>query len=549
MISDHLVIKMKPTIVSLRHRLAEYLVVGLLIAGLTIFLQHRLGAYTGEFEADEASHYVSGLVIHDYFAANAPGSPTEFVKRFHSSYPLVGIGHWGPLFYAVEAVWMLLFGWGRAAMMVLPAAITVATATILYAVAMPRFGRLLAVVAAIAFVTSPIIQPGSATLMLDTAIALICLLAALAYSRYLDTGQARYSLAFGLLAAAGLLIKGNAACLALVPAFALVIGRDWRWLRRGSFWLPVPIVLAVAGPWYWLTYALISPGFRYHWGLDYLFVAVPANFQFLLQGLGVLVFAGIVGFLAICRNSGKAGNGMVAMASLLAAVVTFQCVVPAALESRYMAPAVAPLLLLAAFVLHSGTSRPRWSAIRIPVLAIILVLSAAMPWLVDMQAKPQFGITDAVRQVWAHRLPDNPSVLIVMDNTTESATIAELAMNDPARPSLFAVRGSRLLGAGGYNTQDYLPRFQTTQEVIAAIDDYSIPFVLVRSVPGHNPWGHIDQIEAARLSQPDRWELLQESGPTTAPVRLYRIRDNAARQANLVRLEKLSAPKALGQEE
>lgn len=45
---------------------------------------------------------------------------------------------------------------------------------------------------------------------------------------------------------------------------------------------------------------------------------------------------------------------------------------------------------------------------------------------------------------------------------------------DRSGPSLFAVRGSRLLGGGGYNNRDYLPRFATPAEVALEIDRYAI---------------------------------------------------------------------------
>lgn len=445
---------------------------------------------------------------------------------------------------------MLLFGWSRTAVLLLSASVTTAVALILYAVAAPRFGRILGGFTAAAFVASPIVQQGSDAVMLDGSVALLCLLALLAYWRYLDTGRAMYSLLFGLVATAGLLIKGNAGCLALLPIFALLIGRHWRQLRRWSFWLPAPIVIVLAGPWYVLTYGLIAVGFRYHWGWDYTSVAIPANLRIMLTAFGpLLLAAGVAGFIAVCRRprSGPGDNLMIATAALLAAVLTFQSVAPAAIQGRYLAPALPPLLLLAAYMVRLGAER--WFESRREQLVVVaagLLCLAALPWVLDAPPKRQFGMIDAARQVWTHRLPGNPSVLIAAEGAAESAVIAELAMNDPARPNLFAVRGSRLLGGGGYNAEDYVPRFKTPQEVMAAIDSYAIPLVLVRSMPGHKQWAHIDQVEQARALQPTRWELLYQGGSKSAPVELYRIRGNANAKANIDRLKALSAPHALG---
>jgi hypothetical protein len=119
--------------------------------------------------------------------------------------------------------------------------------------------------------------------------------------------------------------------------------------------------------------------------------------------------------------------------------------------------------------------------------------------------------------------------------------VAELAMVDPHRPSLFAIRGSRLLGRGGYNQQDYLPRFSTAAEVMAAIDAYAIPLVLLRNGQGAHEWQHLRQLDEARMLFPDRWELLARD----TDVSLFRIRDNEARRADQAKILELSAPAAL----
>lgn len=484
--------------------------------------------------------------MHDYLSTGLQQSPISFLKRFHSSYPLVGIGHWGPLFYGAEGIWMLLFGWSRAAVLLLPAAITTSIALALYTLAAPQFGRALGAFCAVAYVASPIVQQDTAALMLDGSVALLCFGAALAYWRYLDTGRAVFSLLFGLLAAAGLLTKGNAACVALLPPFAVLLSREWRLWRRWSFWLPVPVVLLLAGPWYLLTYGQVAVGFRYHWGWDYTSIAVPANTAILLTAFGPLLLPlGLAGFVAVCRAPRGPGGDrfLAAMAALLAAVLTFQALAPAAIQDRYLAPALPPLLLLAAHFLRLVADR--FGVRRGPAAAAMACVFCitALPWVLSVAPKPRFGMIEAARTIWAHRLPDNPSVLIATDDRAEGAALAELAMNDTARPSLFAVRGSRLLGGGGYNTHEYEARFQTAQEVIDAIDDYAIPLVLVRKPLHRAVWRHVDQLDQARQAQPDRWELVYEGDQ--GQVRLYRLRGNDEAKADLGRLRALSAPRSL----
>jgi hypothetical protein len=174
-----------------------------------------------------------------------------------------------------------------------------------------------------------------------------------------------------------------------------------------------------------------------------------------------------------------------------------------------------------------------------------VLVATLIPAAAQVAAKPRFGMLQAATAVWAARPAANPAVLVAASNAAEGAAVAALAERDPARPSLFAVRGTRLLGGGGYNRADYLPRYASPQEVMAAIDSYAIPLVILRTQDGGGEWAHVDQVaEAVRLF-PDRWELVwREAGPGYE-VRLLRIKDNAAKPGEIARLRALSAPQHL----
>jgi len=508
---------------------------------LTVGLQIHLGAYGAEFGYDESSHYVSGLLIHDYLAKGLPHSPIGYLRDFASAYPQVGIGHWGPLWYGVEAVWMFLFGWSRTAMLAFSAFITVAIAVILYVTARP-LGRLLAIFSALAMVASPIAQLGSTAVMLDSAITLMCLLAAISWLRYTQTLKARYSIAFGVLAGAALLIKGNAGCLVLVPPLFLLLDRNWSLLRRASFWAPAAIVLLIAGPWSVFSYHQVAQGFRFGWGWPYISFAVPENFRVLVMAFGPLLLLLVpLGMLPLLRPRDKSIRDLSALGFvLLAAVVIFQCVVPAAIQERYLEPALPPLILLAALGIHQIATRP---AVRLVLVAAVVLV--ALPGIVKMEPKLRYGLVEATEQIWRYRLADNPSVLVVADGASEGAAVAEIAMLDNARPSMFAVRGTRLLGGGGYNTQEYQPRFTDLHDVLKAIDQYAIPLVLVRRERGRKEWAHIAQVDAARQLEPERWRVLYNRTEGATSVTLYEVKGNDGKKLDAGQLKQLTAPRGL----
>jgi len=542
----------------LRRRAFELILVASLLAAAVLTAQLCAGVYASEFGDDEASHYISGLLIHDYLVRGLFQSPLQYLKDFHSHYPLVGIGHWPPLYYLVEGLWMGLFSTGRVSVLALSAAVTVATALAAYLLIRRRVGPVLALFVALAFVASPVVQSASGELMLDIPVAFLCLAAAWCYARYLETCHFRAAAAFGFLAGAALLVKGNAACLALLPPLAVLIGRRFEILRRGSFWLPIPIVATIAGPWYVATYGLVEQGFRFDWGLKFIASATIANAEYLLSAVGPLVlvaaFLGLLDVVAMPRNhAGR--NELTSISALFVSVLIFQSVVPAALQDRYLIPALPPFLMLAAWGISAGSERiaNRWSSgpgfLRNSTILTsggalalsVSVLGGAM----HVEQKPQLGLTEAARQIWAHRIAENPAVLIVSDGHAEAALIAELAMADPQRPSLFSVRGSRLLGAGGYNNQEYLPRFHTSAEVMAAIDEYKIPFVLFRPSAGRQPWAHIEQVANAASAYASRWETTFEEAKTSPKVVLYEISGNDLQSADQAKLTALSAPRSL----
>ncbi|WP_428489947.1 ArnT family glycosyltransferase [Rhodopila sp.] len=422
--------------------------------------------------------------------------------------------------------------------------------------------------AATALVLSGIFQAASTTVMLDSAIALCCLLAMLSYAGFAaragaSRGAAGHAMGFGVVAAAALLIKGNAACLALLPPCFILIGRRFDLLRHASFWLPLPIVALLAGPWNLLTYKLVAQGFRYHWGFDYSDIAVRENGAFLAGAFGPIVLAlCVMGFLETCLTAGRKrpdtghtsgvgqDNVIVAAAALLASVCLFQTIVPAAIQDRYLAPILPPLLILASQgftrvrLMLSRVPRPRWRhAVGLVLLGLVVSSAAPSLWSATVP-KQRLGVIQAASEIWRERIATNPSVLIATDATTEGAAVAELALTDPARTSLFAIRGSRLLGGGGYNTSEYKPRYTTPEQVMAAIDEYAIPLVLLRTA-AKNQWQHLDQLSAARHLMPGRWELLWQDASSGDPIELYRIRGNDIRPADLDRLMVLSAPQTL----
>jgi hypothetical protein len=545
---------------------ARAVVAFVLLAALAIGTQLWVGAYQAEFEGDAAGHYASGVVIHDYLVSVFHGpsrSPMAFVAWFHSHYPIVGIGHWPPAYYLTEAAWMLCFSDSRTSLLMLVAATTAATALLIWFSVYRRFGPACAYIAAGTFVIMPLVQRSTADLMLDMPVALASFAATIAFARYVETGRSRWNILFAVLAAISILTKGNGVAMALVPPLAILFCRRFDMLRHFSFWVPVPVVAILTGPWYVLTYGQIAPGFRYHWGAEYARIALAANSEILLMSAGpVLIAVALVGLLAVIFDKAGRDALLSCNAALLAAIWIFQCVVPSAIQDRYLIPLVPPLIVLAVFGASLGTAwvqqrlaqatRPAighfgtiFAGRRLATIAVGLVFATVWLLAINMEPSPQASFDVPAQTVWAMRLAHNPVVLLAVPADQEGTAVAELALHDPNRPSSFAIRGSRLLGGGGYNNQDYAPLYDNEAEVSKAIDRYAIPFVVfsTRHAPGE--WKHIRQIEALAAHSPDRWRLIRSWVDGDSETLLYQIVGNDDRQADTGALMRLSGPRAL----
>src|SRR5207237_9290681 len=137
------------------------------------------------------------------------------------------LGHWPPVFYTVEAAWMLIFPISRQSLLFLMALFTAAMAFTLYRMVEQEFGALLGVTAGLFLIVLPVIQAYSGMVMADTLVGLLSLWTVLSFARFIDRQGWQDAALFGLLASLTILTKGTGLALALVPPLALLFNRRW----------------------------------------------------------------------------------------------------------------------------------------------------------------------------------------------------------------------------------------------------------------------------------------------------------------------------------
>jgi hypothetical protein len=482
-------------------------------AALTLGFQIRDGAYLAELctvYPDEAPHYINGLLIAKYVSEGLGQPPLAFAKEFFLHFPKVSIGHWPPLFYVLEGGWMLVVSESKTSALVFSGVISAALAVLIGCITLRRNGTLAAFVAISFYTLTPLVRQNASAIMVDIFIGLLELLAALVFLQYLTMPNWRRSVAFGLIASAAILSKGNGLALALFPPLAILLTGQLALIFRSDFWLPVPIVALLCGPWYVATYSLASDGWVYQAGLSYAIAALAANASAYLTMFGVLgCLMAVYGFVCSFRARYERREILLArcLAALIGAIMIFQMTAPSGLDPRYIVGVIAPIIVLAAMGIGelstdlAGFFGQRGSRRMVVLLATVLTLAVIAPRLESMLRvgqKPTIGMIEAAGAVTADPENLNRTVLVSSDGIGEGAFVVEMAQHSSQKPYIIA-RASKLLASANFLMEDYVARYQNSEELGKEVERLAIRFVVIDTSKNGSRFKHSrDLLGAAR---------------------------------------------------
>jgi len=517
-------------------------------------LQWCSGGFAGAFgsEADEPSHYVTGLMIRDYIGAGFPGSPMEFAENFYLHYPRVAFGLWPPLFHFAYGAWMFVFGDHRESVLALLATVTAFWGYAFFRILKPRFGFGLSLMAAFLLISLPAVQSGAVTVMLDMAAALAIFAAMVQYGRFLNTESDRDALVFGLYAALAALVKYNGLMLALLPPLCILLTGRYFLLRRRSFWLPAAVVLVFAGPWYFAMRGLVFYAADPGGAVDTLGNMAAGNALELVRLGGPLLFAAaIAGAGLAIRNSRRrfnhdfAGGGQanlhIAAVGILGCTWLFHTVLYPIQGARYHLPAAASLILLALLAL---TAAVRALRLRMPVsrrpmeiaaMMMLLFPYAAFTFHVPRKNTKEF-VTVAER-ILSLSLPAGSVILVASDAIGEGMFVSEIAMRGP-RNRYFVARSSKFLALQTLMGQGYQSLFNNGPELMSALDRVPVSMVVLDDSVLRETGKHGPLLAKLPGEFPDRWKLLdtvpKESG---GQIRMYKLKGNETKPFNRLSID------------
>ncbi|WAC19631.1 glycosyltransferase family 39 protein [Luteolibacter sp. SL250] len=437
----------------------------------------------------------------------------RFAEDYYARFPKVAIGHYPPGYYLIEGLW-LIPSRTKAAVLLLPAFLTAFAAWIIFMAGrrLMRFAPALS--AAVLFTSLHLVRSYTAIVMSDMLLVVLCLLAVLAFARFLSTGRAIWSLAFGVLAAAAILTKGSGLLLALVPPAAILLTGRWRAVLSPKLWLaPLPVVL-LAVPWLVATSHITAEGMSAAPPSEYAFQAIPyyALKSLLVLGPVLLLLACVAAVLALrtLKRERKLSPLEAALWGSVGAVFAFYCVIPSGLDERYLLPAIPAVLIVGFAALDraalalGGKCPPFLSWALVVVVALAATWKAARP-----VAKIFNGVTPALEEML--RSSGDPLNLVVCsDSKGEGALVAAAALMAPER--VVVQRGTKLLSTSDWLGRGYEMSFSTDEELFELLENAGITHVIVDDgTPEAQVWQHQKAVSAAMRGHPERFTQVRKA--------------------------------------
>lgn len=439
----------------------------LVLAGL-IFgaVQAGGGAYTAEFDgyADEAAHFMTGLMVRDYLVQWPLPRPLPWAERYYLHYPKVAFGHWPPLFHLVEAGWWLFVPPSRVTAMLLIGLLGWAAAVCYYRLMRRYAGSAAALGMSCLLVATPVFQMAAGQVMAETLSLLLGVLFLGALIHFLDEQTARHAALAGLWCGLALLVKGTAAYLAVAPFVALVLLGRWRPLLSRATAVLLAATFAAGGFWYVLLHvaqrqAIVMMGAMYQ--------RVPWNVLHVLKVAGpgwlALAAAGAVALLWI-RTPAAAACSAILLSGIVGSLV-----MGAMNEPRHWILAL-PAILLGGVLCLEYIARVR--RLRLVAAAAVACAILVFPWMRYRQQPAGYAeLSKQIRQ---------PARMLVSGSPGWSEgswiTLASLREN---RPSSVCARATKLLARSNWAGNHYKSLVESTAAVEATLDRLAFDDVIL----------------------------------------------------------------------
>ena len=473
---------------------------------------------------DEASHYVTALMIRSYVLGGFEGPPRQFAEEYYLHYPKVAFGVWPPLFHLLLGAWLLVTGPALSSALLFVSLTTTMVCALMVGAVRTTLGLPLAAATAFWFATMPGVQIWASAVMLDMLCALFLVGAAVAFARYMDSERTRDAVLFGTLASAAILTKYNALALALLPPVAIAASRRWRLVRRGNLWLMPVVVAVLCAPWYLVQSSMVRYASEPVPTGNAWMAASRLNLSEIVTNIGVVALPLIAIGLAVRVVRRSADHALWCSLFALAVVLwVFHSLLYPISESRYLLALFVACALFAAAGLHWMVMQMPWpraaaSTSRGWLAAGTVVVMALVTFSPPPRRERGFG--DAASLVLPRLTSPHAAALVSSDPLGEGAFVARAAEHQLAERS-FVLRGSKLLASDTWMGLNYSVRYADGVSTLKALDQAQVAYVVVDDAsrdPHH-------RLLTEAVSTSAHWTLERETrgvgAARTGPVRIY----------------------------
>ena len=504
--------------------------VTLVAAVLTAALQWGNGFYSSDLGADpdEPAHAVTCLMVRDYLVSGLGQNPLLYAKEYYAQFPKVALGHYPPVFYLMGSL-PLLVSRSIASLGVFQALLVGLLAGTSSLLLRPAVKPLVAYLLPIAWSVTPFMQKLTVLVVSDVLVALLCLLAAMAWMRFMETARLGWSLGFGCIATLAILTKGSAWSLALLPGLSIALSGRWPLLTHWRLWAAVLPVACAAVPWQLWSTKITARGMTGMTPLQHLSAALPFYGEALPRVLGGLLLLTVsVSFLwhLVRRVRGLPLPPMQAVLwALVLSTLVIVLAIPAGLTSRYLLPLFFPSAMLLALDLQ--TLLRGWPK---QVAAYAVFTAATVVGAQSVIDKEIHGFASAVSQIrQCSTTDDDLRVLVVSDARGEGAVVSSAAFQEPApRQRIAILRSSKELAEQDWMGRGLKLKTNGTAQLAELLAQKQVDWIIIDStIPAELKFAHHDLVLDVLAQRTSGWSEIMalpvgRGAGQTGTLKIYR---------------------------
>lgn len=538
-----------PAVMSVRHSrmpllgvgMTAYLVALIIGCGVSVWLQ---APFVGFAEADEPSHFLNAYFVKHYLADALGTHPVQAAQSFYLHFPKLAIGHWPPVYYGIVGVlFFFIPATPTGAMVVNLAVASLPAVCVAYFVRQMGGHRVHAVLAAVIYAGLPLVLRSQLFFLADQAVTIVLCAATIAWVRYTEHPSLARSLVFAMLASTAVLTKGNGWLVGLVPVIHMLLTSHPAPLKNWRTYMGAAAFIAAVVPWYALTFRISADGFLFKPGLAYAATALASNSGALLRNLGivgiVLLTAGAWGSWTARQPQMQQWRWAAACISLFSATVIFQSLAPAALDPRYMTPALPPAVALIALGIKAvaarvGMIRPARGALLCTGLLTVTLLAPGVQFVLSERPKVDMRLNEAVD---SNTRPVDQEVLLIDGSPgAEGGLIAAAAVTDPERLR-YVVRASQLLSDSDWNATRYRLKHDDPRKIVDTLRTLGVNRIVIVRREGEAEFAHSRLLRQILASEDSGYQLkaVLDHRHRQGSTHVYESRDRLRPNLPLVR--------------